>query len=653
MPSAQKIQRSTAQINAINETATVVKQTLADAIAACLAGDVAVGNSVEWREYHANTGVGGNTGPLIDAGSPENRPDEMPGYISWVGDQGLYIESLFPSGAVMPEHFGWVQATGNTYLVDDSEFLNNADFVARTLNKSCDFGDFNRNYYLLNPFLFNNGTTIKANGAKFWRNPMFNGGGEALGATFRNENQVLGNTQMTMLGFFRFADLNDGTSGKTRPGKHIGLDGTGCDGFSYEKVQFDESHTFSTSISCNNVTLMNTILNHQDGAAGGDDGIHIRGGKRGYIGTVTGVSGDDCVAFTDEGDGRGADIEDWTVSSINADSRSAALFKVWIDPAGTHSIKNIEVLNISGKAGYNGKGIKLENATADRTLMSGISFKGRKLDCSQVTDNGIAVINGESISFGGFRITESLAAAVRITDCYDVQMDNVYIRDCKHDRNVHVENSQNIRINKGTDYNARGCGIIAFESTNVTVDGRTLRAFGSAAYRAWYSGNAVAVGERRLSSGKAYEASTAGTTGATAPTHTSGTVSDGGVNWLYLGTATNWGAGSVKSIGDIVVRNGRIYSAATSGTTGATAPTHKTGTASDGGVDWSFVDLYAGVSLRSATRSKVINCDIENGASTSVEERWSAVKNSIVNNSIPLGEVLTVSAGTVNRDNVA
>lgn len=51
---------------------------------------------------------------------------------------------------------------------------------------------------------------------------------------------------------------------------------------------------------------------------------------------------------------------------------------------------------------------------------------------------------------------------------------------------------------------------------------------------AWATGASVSIGTRRTNGGKLYEAVSAGTTGATAPTHTSGTASDGAVTWLHL-----------------------------------------------------------------------------------------------------------------------
>ncbi|WP_157784790.1 hypothetical protein [Sphingobium xenophagum] len=58
-----------------------------------------------------------------------------------------------------------------------------------------------------------------------------------------------------------------------------------------------------------------------------------------------------------------------------------------------------------------------------------------------------------------------------------------------------------------------------------------------------------------------------------------------------LATAlTIWGSGQTITAGQYRGRFGRRYVAATSGTTGGTAPVHTTGTVSDGGVSWTYVD---------------------------------------------------------------
>jgi hypothetical protein len=55
---------------------------------------------------------------------------------------------------------------------------------------------------------------------------------------------------------------------------------------------------------------------------------------------------------------------------------------------------------------------------------------------------------------------------------------------------------------------------------------------------AWTTGTAYVIGDHTSNGGKLYEATSAGTSGATAPTHASGTVSDGTVNWLWISNST-------------------------------------------------------------------------------------------------------------------
>jgi hypothetical protein len=51
-----------------------------------------------------------------------------------------------------------------------------------------------------------------------------------------------------------------------------------------------------------------------------------------------------------------------------------------------------------------------------------------------------------------------------------------------------------------------------------------------------------------------------------------------------------WAAGQSVSSGDYTQYNNNFYISATTGTTGATPPTHTTGSASDGTVSWAFTD---------------------------------------------------------------
>jgi hypothetical protein len=55
--------------------------------------------------------------------------------------------------------------------------------------------------------------------------------------------------------------------------------------------------------------------------------------------------------------------------------------------------------------------------------------------------------------------------------------------------------------------------------------------------RNWVTGTAFTANSYCFNNGNYYQTTAGGTTGATAPTHTSGTVSDGGVNWTYYNGA--------------------------------------------------------------------------------------------------------------------
>lgn len=59
-------------------------------------------------------------------------------------------------------------------------------------------------------------------------------------------------------------------------------------------------------------------------------------------------------------------------------------------------------------------------------------------------------------------------------------------------------------------------------------------------YAPWETGKAIAANDQRRSDGNVYIAMNAATTAAIKPTHTEGTRSDGGVNWLYLHSGYGW-----------------------------------------------------------------------------------------------------------------
>jgi hypothetical protein len=84
-------------------------------------------------------------------------------------------------------------------------------------------------------------------------------------------------------------------------------------------------------------------------------------------------------------------------------------------------------------------------------------------------------------------------------------------------------------------YNTIGNNIL--DDDGATADERTqyfgVRIQTGNGYTAWDVGQTISAGTYRVSGLHIYVATTSGTTGATAPTHTSGDASDGGVTWNY------------------------------------------------------------------------------------------------------------------------
>jgi hypothetical protein len=58
-------------------------------------------------------------------------------------------------------------------------------------------------------------------------------------------------------------------------------------------------------------------------------------------------------------------------------------------------------------------------------------------------------------------------------------------------------------------------------------------------------------------------------------------------NWLR---PRQWQQGQITDASEYVWNEGNLYQAIAGGTTGATAPSHTTGTASDGGINWQYTD---------------------------------------------------------------
>lgn len=97
-----------------------------------------------------------------------------------------------------------------------------------------------------------------------------------------------------------------------------------------------------------------------------------------------------------------------------------------------------------------------------------------------------------------------------------------------------------------------------------------------------------------------YRATGPGVAGNVPPTHTTGTVSDGNIAWTWIASNLrtpaasypDWTSGENTIVGASRFSGTCLYQATTAGITGANAPTHKYGTASDGGLTWLFVEEF-------------------------------------------------------------
>jgi len=78
-----------------------------------------------------------------------------------------------------------------------------------------------------------------------------------------------------------------------------------------------------------------------------------------------------------------------------------------------------------------------------------------------------------------------------------------------------------------------------FEADHVGAFWKLADAGGSSSHDAWKTATAYLVGDRRTYEGEVYECTVAGTSGTRPPVHLRGTASDGGVTWSYINSG--WG----------------------------------------------------------------------------------------------------------------
>ena len=117
----------------------------------------------------------------------------------------------------------------------------------------------------------------------------------------------------------------------------------------------------------------------------------------------------------------------------------------------------------------------------------------------------------------------------------------------------------------------------------------------------WLATTAVTAGQIRFAGTNVYTASAGGTTSATAPTHTSGTATDGTVTWLWVGNTGTIGNAfqtTTPTVGTMYFYGGNLYVCTVTGTPSAAAPpVHTSGTVASGTASYRYVGSPATCSV--------------------------------------------------------
>jgi len=105
----------------------------------------------------------------------------------------------------------------------------------------------------------------------------------------------------------------------------------------------------------------------------------------------------------------------------------------------------------------------------------------------------------------------------------------------------------------------------------------------------WNASVSIFVNQIVSSGVNSYLCTVAGTTGTTAPTFTSGTASDGTATIAYIQV---WAASTSYALNSYVAANGNVYQVTTAGTSGTTSPNFVLGTGTDGSATLTYVTSF-------------------------------------------------------------
>jgi hypothetical protein len=232
------------------------------------------------------------------------------------------------------------------------------------------------------------------------------------------------------------------------------------------------------------------------------------------------------------------------------------------------SVINNQVLNNSfTDCGYFGvrlgEGANKNEIAFNRTLSNGIELIGLTRQCFQnrihdnhaenCGDNGISISGNLNTVTGNVCVLNNFAG-IGVWGSFNTISGNVCLN---NNQTGGASSWSGVTILNGFG----GVGQYNTVTGNVCDDDQTVKtqqygvAIGILTYTLHAAAQSVAVGAYRYYGLNVYIAATAGTTGATNPVHTSGTVSDGAVNWTYV-TSFIEEANSIRNVvvGNVVIR---------------------------------------------------------------------------------------------------
>lgn len=177
----------------------------------------------------------------------------------------------------------------------------------------------------------------------------------------------------------------------------------------------------------------------------------------------------------------------------------------------------------------------------NKTERNGIELIGVTSDCylNRVLDNHAEGAGDNGISISGYQNTvtgntcvKNTKAGIWVWGSFNTVVGNVCLSNNQENGNVWS--------GIGVSANYGGCGQFNTITGNICDDDQLaptqhngVRMAGSA-YTPWASGAAVSHTDYRVNGLNIYVCLGSGTTGATPPTHTSGSASDGGVSWRFV-----------------------------------------------------------------------------------------------------------------------